>query len=1078
MSAERIAVALGMAFLMGALAIDAQFTLGNIRGVVADPSGAPVAGAKVELKDLATQAVQTVATDNTGTYALASLQPRTYRLTVSSAGFAQVAATVTLGISQQLVQDFRLPVGQLSQEVTVEGANAVVALQQESPVNSQLVTQNETASLPVNGRNFLSLAQLGPGAQPGGDLINNSGNGGSAQYFQTTGQQFIPAGQSVGHTAYLQDGVSNTQLFTQAANILPDLDAIQEFSVETTGMSAQFGQPGVINVITKGGSNAFHGSAYDYLKNSDLNANGWFNNLAGTRRPKDTFNQFGGTLGGPIVRDKLFFFFDYEGQRERLASSFAGRVPTASERQGDFSSYLTGIPCGANCTQKITLYDPATYNSATGTIAPFAGNAIPATRISSFAQKEFQLLPPANSGILSDGNNYHANLPRTNDLDQYLGRVDYNASERDRLFGTYEFYKQPTISYSFVPNLFGNTYQRVGTNVALEETHTISPSLVNTARFGYNRSIFFNSQLGVGSQDWVGSSGLLNLNPPLSQNSPPYVSISQCCGGLGNPYAPQGAVQNLFQFADELDLTHGKHTIKAGVEVNRIQLNGNWTLYNSGLLTFNGQYTSNHAAASSLFTQGLGLADFELGYPNSAVGGRGSTVAAFRETDFAGYVNDTWRASRNLTVELGLRYQYSSPPGDKYGHAATYNLFQAASVPGPWNPNYLNFAPRVGLAYSMGPSWVVRSAFGIYYTSTAYNLMQFMLANPPNFLTQSLSFSTLNPTPISSLFPSFAPGSTVFAPFAVDKNNPTPYTEQWKFDVQHTLGNHILMDVGYVGNAGHHLSIRLNPNQAAPLNLANPTSIQSRRPYPNIGDVLAQYDIGNSNYNALQAFIRKSFSSGLSFQASYTWSKAIDLLSTDGGTLINGLDARFNRGPADFDRPHLFTFNYTYELPFGPGKPIYGRNNFFGKYVVGGWQVNGVTVYGSGLPFSIFAQDLSNTGGNHEFVANRVCDGEISNPSLYNWFNTACFPQPGTGQVGNAGKNILRQGALKNWDFSLFKNVPVTESLRLQLRGEFFNVFNQHSFINPDNTVGDAQFGRMKSATGARTIQVALKLQF
>jgi hypothetical protein len=1070
-------ISLFAALLAAVISAHAQFTLGNLRGHVTDPSGAPVSSAKVELKDLSTQAIQTAQTDGSGDYAFSSLQPRRYQLTVSASGFTQVSAAITLGVSQQLVQDFHLPMGQLTQEVTVQGANAAVALQQDSPVNSQLVTQHETASLPVNGRNFLGLAQLGPGAQPGRDLLNNSSNGGSAEYFQTTSQQFIPSGQSVGHTAYLQDGVTNTQLFTQAANILPDLDAIQEFSVETTGMSAQFGQPGVINVITKSGSNSFHGTAYDYLKNSALNANSWFNNLSGTPIPKDIFNQFGGTIGGPVVKDKLFFFFNYEGQRERLGSSFAGRVPTAAERQGDFSAYLTGVPCGTNCFRTVTLYDPTTFNAATGAIAPFSGNIIPTGRIGAFAQKAFQLIPQPLSPILPDGNNYHANLRRTNDLDQYLGRVDYNISERDRLFGTYQFYDQPTISYSFVPDLFGSTYQRVGTNIALEETHTISPTAINTARFGYNRSIFFNSQLGVGSQDWTSYFGLLNLNPPLSQNSPPYISISQSVS-LGNPYAPQGATQNLFQFADELDLTRGSHTIKAGAEVNRIQLNGNWTLYNSGLLTFNGQYTSNHAASSALFTQGLGLADLALGFPNSAVGGRGSTVAAFRETDVAGYVNDSWRASPRLTVELGLRYQFNSPPDDKYGHAATYSLQNAASVPGSWNSNFRNFAPRIGLAYSPGRNWVVRSAFGIYYTSTAYNLMQFLLANPPNFLTQSLTYSTANPTPVSSLFPTFASGSTIFAPFAVDKRNPTPYTEQWKFDVQRTFGNNILMDIGYVGNVGHHLSIRLNPNQATPDNPLNPTPLQSRRPYPAIGDVLAQYNIGNANYNALQAFIRKSFTSGLSFQVSYTWSKAIDLLSTDGGTLINGLNARANRGPADFDRPHMLTLSYTYELPFGSGKMLYNRNNFAGKYLLGGWQVNGVTVYGSGLPFTVLAPDLSNTGGNHASVANRSCEGTLSDPTVAKWFDTSCFTQPGSGQSGNSGRNILRQDMLKNWDVSLFKNIPITESMRLQLRGEFFNVFNQHSFLNPDITVGDAQFGRMRGATAPRSAQVALKLIF
>ena len=628
-----------------------------------------------------------------------------------------------------------------------------------------------------------------------------------------------------------------------------------------------------------------------------------------------------------------------------------------------------------------------------------------------------------------------------------------------------------------MPNLFGNTYERKGQNIALEETHTFSSSVVNVARLGYNRSVFFNSQLGVGSRDWTGFFGLQNLAPPLQQNSPPAVSITQCCS-LGNPYAPQGAVQNLFQFADELDITHGAHTIKLGAEVNRIQMNGNWTLMNSGALGFNGQYTSNYAFNSPAFVQGLGLADFLLGYPSSASGGVGSTIGAFRETDVAGYVDDTWRVRSNLTLSLGFRYQYSSPPGDKYNHAATYSLSQAQSVPGTWDPNTRNFAPRIGIAYSVRPNWVVRSGFGIYYTSTPYNVLQFLLANPPNFLSQSLSYAATAPTPVSTLFPAFAPGSTVFAPFAVDKHNPTSYLEQWNFDLQHTLAHNILIDLGYVGNQGHHLSIRLNPNQALPENPLQPTPIQSRRPYPGVGDVLAQYNMGNSNYNALQASIRKSFSHGLSFQASYTWSKSMDLLSTDGGDLINGLDASRNYGPSDFDRTHLVVLSYTWNLPFGTGQAIYNHSNFVAKYIVGGWQLNGITSFATGLPFTVGAQDFANTGGNHEVVATRTCNGALSSPTVFAWFDTSCFVQPGVGESGNSGRNILRQGGQKNWNLSLFKNLPITERFTLQLRGEFFNAFNQHSFVSPDVTVGDRQFGQMTSTTSPRVVQLAMKLLF
>lgn len=1072
----RLGIVLTFVLLAAAVA-SAQFTLGTITGRVTDPSGSVVPGAQVKIQNMTTSALRATRTNSSGLYTFASLPPGTYEIKVSSQGFSEVRSEVQLGISQTLTQDFQLSVGSVSQQVTVQEATGAVSLQTESHTVSQLVTQKEITSLPVNGRNFLNLAVLGPGSQPGNDLINFSNNGGSAQYFQTTSSQVILAGQSVGHTTFLQDGVTNTQLFTQAVNIVPDMDAIQEFSVDSTGMSAKFGQPGVINAITKTGSNSFHGDLYDYFENSALNANNWFSNLHHLPIGQESYNQFGGTIGGPIRKDKLFFFFDYEGQRQIDTSSFAGLMPTAAWRQGDFSDYLTGIPCGPACTRTVTIYDPATYNPATHTAQPFQGNIIPTDRFSAFSVKYLQLFPLPNSAILPDGTNYHVNLSTTNNLNQYLGNVDYNISAKDRLFGEYEFYNHPTISNGFIPNLFGNTYQRVGTNIALEETHTLSPALLNTARFGYNRSIFFNSELGVGAKDWTSYFGLQNLHPAIQQNAPPGVSIAQCCG-VGNIFAPQGAVQNLFQFADELDYIHGKHTISAGVEAQRIQFNGNWELANSGDVSFNGQYTSNYQFGQPSFVQGLGLADFMLGLPNFALGGVGNTLSGFRETDLDTYVQDDWRALPKLTLNLGFRYQYDSPPRDKYGHASTYSLSRGSSVPGSWDPNYRNLAPRVGLAYALRPSTVIRSGFGIYYTSTAYNELQFLMANPPNFLSQALSFSPLTPTPMSSIFPSFAPGSTIFAPFAVEQHNPTPYLEQWNFDVQRTLSKDILIDVGYVGNQGHHLSVRLNPNQAAPENPLNPTPIQSRRPYPAIGDILAQYDLGNSNYNALQASIRKTFSKGLSFQASYTWSRAFDLLSTDGGEMINGLDPKLNYGPSDFSRPQVLTLSYTYELPFGPGKSIYNRSNWVAKYLVGGWQVNGVTTFGSGLPFMLFAQDFSNTGSNHEFVPTRVCNGALSNPTVFQWFNTSCFAQPAPGFLGNAGRNILSQGKENNWDFSLFKDFRFTESKSLQIRGEFFNLFNQHSFVNPDVTVGDPQFGQMLSATSPRVAQLALKFYF
>jgi hypothetical protein len=1074
-----VIVVLVAALLVGPL--HAQLTLGGVTVQVTDRSGAVLPGCEIKVVNLETGATRQTQNDTSGVYAVTALPAGRYRVEASKAGFSTAATEVRVGVGQTVTANIELALGSVSETVNVSASAAELALQKEDHTISQLVSEQQIASLPMNGRNLLSIAVIGPGAQPGGDLINHTNNGGTAEYFKATPGLVILSGQSVGHTTFLQDGVSNVSLFTQAINILPSPDAVQEFSVDTNGMSAKFDQPSVVNIVTKGGGNSFHGSLYEYFKNRVLDANSYFANYNGLDKGVFQYNQFGGALGGPIKKNKAFFFFNYEGLRNSASSPFSARIPTTLEQQGNFSEDLAGVPAGGGAVQKSIIYDPQTYDPNTQTIQPFPGNIIPGDRLSSFAQTFNGFWPAPEATIRADGTNFRTNLLSTNNSNLYVGKVDINLTTNDSLHGLYQHYTAPSISYSFVPGLFGNTYDKRGQNASVEETHVFSPNLLNVARVGYNRSIFFNSELGVGAQDWVNTFGLQNLNPTLAQNDPPFVNITGCCG-LGNPFAPQGAIQNRYQFADELDLTVGKHRMSMGVDVDRVQFDGNWELVNSGFFQFNGQFTSNHGNADPAgFQSGLGIADFMLGLPFFAWGSNGTTSAAFRETDFGAYLQDDWKVSSKLTLNLGLRYQYYSPPGDAGGHAATFDLAQNKAVPGSWNANTRDFGPRVGLAYAVTPNTVVRSGFGLYYTQTPYNVLQFLMANPPNFLSQIFSFGITQPTPISGLFPAFD-GTSVFAPFAMDKHNPDAYLEQWNLDIQRTLPGNAVMSVAYVGNAGHHLSIRLNPNQASPdPDPLNPTPIQSRRPYPNVGDVNAQYAIGNSNYNALQAKVEKKFSGGASFLVGYTWSKSLDLLSTDGGDLANGLDPRRNYGPSDFDRPHKLTLSYSYELPFGQGKRFLNSDNAFSKNVVGGWQVNGITTFASGQPFGVLATDMSNTGGNHTFYADRVCDGNLPTDkrTQLKWFDTSCFVQPALGTLGNAGRNVLRMGGIKNWDFSLFKDFRFGESRSLQFRSEFFNVFNQHSFSLSEVTVSDPSYGQATgTTTDPRIIQFALKFLF
>lgn len=1066
---QRTVILVNLAFLTAF----GQFNLGTISGRITDQSDSAVAGCSVEVRSLDTNFVRQESTDGSGLYSVPSLPPGRYTVKITQSGFKVSTATVTLSVSQTLTADFRLEVGNVAEAVTVTEESSQLALKKDSFEISQLVSQRELASLPVNGRNFLKLATLGPGAQPGSDLVNGSSNGGTTEYFETTSNNVILSGQSVGRTTFLQDGVANLNLFTAAANIIPVMDSIQEFVVETNGMSAKFDQPGLVNAVSKRGSNAIHGVVYDYLQNDLTNARNFFSATV----PKNRFNQFGGNLGGPIVRNKLFFFFDYGGQRQINYATTRARIPTLLERDGNFSEMLAGVPTGGSGVRRTVIYDPLSYDPATQSISAFPGNVIPSNRVSPFAKLFNSYFPSPTSAILADGTNYLQNLRQTDNFDQYTGRIDYNISTNDTLYGQIQRSDSPNVRPSYTPNLFGTTLQREGTNAVLEEQHVFSPSIINVARIGYNRSIFAKSQLGVGTQDFVSQYGFRNLSPAIEQNSPPTVGISDCCS-LGTPYAPQGAHQNRFQFADELNMTIGKHRMYAGVEVNRLQFNGNWTLWNAGQFNFNGIYTSNHQSGSS-YLLGSGLADYMLGYPNFAQGGSGNTTGAFRATNFAAYFQDDIKLTPKFTLNVGVRYNYFGAPSDKWGRAAIFDLPSNQTVVGPWQADKKNFAPRVGFAYSVTNRTVIRSGFGMYYTSTPYNVLQFTMAVAPNYALQAISMDMLSPTPVSSFFPS--PTSTVQAPFALDRQWRTPYMMQWNFNIERSIGQDLLASVAYVGNGGRHLSIRSNPNQAVPdPDPLHPTPIQSRRPYPLVGDVLAQYNQGLSNYHALQSKLQKRFSGGFSLLASYTFSKAIDLMATDGGYVANGLNPRLSRAPSDFDRTHSLMFSYIWELPFGPGKSLMNRQDWFSKYVIGGWQLNGILQLASGQPFSVRAEDVSNTGGQHWFYADRVCDGRLSSDqrTVQRWFDTSCFVQPSPGRFGNTGRNILRMDGVENFDMSLFKSFALGEARRLEFRSEFFNVLNHPNFRLGEVSVAAASYGRVTSATAPRISQFSLKLYF
>lgn len=1029
----------------------AQLTSGSIVGVVYDPSGATVANCTVTATNSGTGAVHTVTTNASGFYSFPTLAPHVYELTATAGGFAVTTSRVTLALNQTLTFDFHLNVGKASQTISVNASSSALALETGAHAVDSLLTAHSIENLPSNGRDLFQVLQAGTNVAPFQNTpgpINN---------FHTTNNSITIGGSASGTTSYLQDGVTNFTMLTKTANMQPSIESVQEVNVTKNGASARFDEPSVVNVITKSGTNHFHGRVYEYFRNDALSTVGYFK----VPKPPLRYNQFGANIGGPVIRKKLFFFFDYAGLRQSQGTTLFDLVPTAAERQGDF--HLDPAP----------IYDPATYNPATKTISQFAGNIIPPNRISDFAKKFLAYYPLPTPSVKL---NFQKNVNYTTTYNSYLGRADYTISSRDSISGAYESTNPALLQPTFSPNpIFTYINIQTARNAYVQETHSFASNAVNIARFGYNYSDIFYSTVGAGSENFVKSFGLENLSPAPSQYAPPAVGLAPH-SGLGSPTSPQGAIQNLFEFSDELDWVHGKHNIYVGGSLTKINFDGNWTIWNSGQYIFNGQFTSDHAVHPK---GGSDLADLLLGFPSRAEGGTGVTIANFRQWNVAPYLQDNWRASRKLTLNLGLRYDYYGAPDDANGKSNIYDLSTNTNHRGTFHQTYLDFAPRFGFAYSIADNMVVHGGYGIYYSPFQYNQLQFMMINPPNFKLQTNTYNISSPTPVTNTFVA-NPASSAQAPFTIALDMPVPYVQQWNLSLQRSIGSEWIATVSYLGNKTTHIEIRSNPNQAdLPSNPSNPSPIQSRRPYAWVGDVYEVQDISYGNYNGLEAQIERRFSRGLSVLSSYVWSKAMDALSNGAEQPVFRTDVAREYGLSDFNTAQVFKLSAVYNLPIGTGRRYLGGNNWFNKQIIGGWQLSDIFTVQSGLPFNVSASDLSDTGGYHSQRANRICNGNRpANQSITHWFDTSCYVQPGVGQLGNEGRDDIIGPRTTNLDVSLFKEFPLMTDKSLQFRSDFFDVFNHPLLGVPNASTTSALNGQITNITGRRDIQLSLKVLF
>ena len=875
------------------------------------------------------------------------------------------------------------------------------------------------------------------------------------------------------------DGVHNTEPLNAFISITPPLDSVEFFKVETSNPNAEYGSFGgaIVNLTIKSGTNAFHGEVFEFLRNQDLNARDFF---AQTRSPYKS-NQFGGTFGGPIIKNKLFFFVDYQQLQERQGVTNVLSVPTALQRQGILTE-----------GNQAPIYDPLNGQL-------FPNRTVPANRIDPVDQKVAALFPLPNLPGLS--NNYVDNTVNKVSAPQGDIKIDFNPTEHDHIFGresaAHKDYASPSPGNMYM--MGGPNSTAFNQNAVIGWDRTITPAMVNQARVGFNRfnvvdlantyGINVNNDLGIPNGNIPGlayTSGIaqFNITGFTSTGDPGWTNAKR--------------IANIFDYSDTLSWIRGKHSLKFGADIQRIQA----TLTNSqddprGIFNFNGNYTSNQGAAGT----GNPFASFLLGDPNYVARDFVNTVPAVRMT-FAGvFVQDDYRITPSLTLNLGLRWDLFTRPVEKYNRQSNFDLntglidVASSSNPGPNVDNsYKNFGPRVGLAYSPdGGRTAIRAAYGISYFPDNFGATGGTLErNYPFFLLNRLN----SPTPftpfrsvsgnglLAPIAVPYTPGGTLTPPqglgvFLVAKNFHQDAAQVWNFSIQRQLPGDMMFSVAYVGTHGLHLYRDLQLDQSLP----GPGAISPRLPFysiaPNIPTIDQRNGDGTSHYNALQAKMEKRFSHGLSFLASYTFSKTMDNTTTILYPYNDKLNYSLSQGFKLVDIPQNFVFSYVYELPFGKGKGLANWPGVAG-HLVSGWSINGITTFQAGQPLWVTVANnlLNNNGGSNS--ANITCSHVSMPKHVSQWFDTSCFANPAAYTFGNGGVGHVRGPGINNTDFSLAKETALgSESRRLRVEADFFNLINTALFSNPNTTLGNSAFGTIGGdRLPPRLIQIGAKFQF
>ena len=1070
--------ALLLILLCSGVALNAQEITGRLVGTVADQTNAAVPNADVTASNQGTGIVSKTKTDSQGNYVFATLPPGLYTVRVEITGFrAAVAANNQVSVAQTARVDVNLQVGSLTESVEVTAESPLV--QSTTSDIGQGIQQQQVQDLPLNGRVFSQLVNLVPGAVPAGnsDAPESASGAGARSQIQSQVN-----GVNWSGTTYTLDGVTNSEPLNAFINIAPPIEAIEEFNVQTSNPRAEFGTFGgaVVNLTLRSGTNEFHGSLFEYLRNQNLNARSFF---AASKAPFKT-NQFGGTIGGPIQKNKAFFFFDYQGLRLRQGNSYLINVPSAAMRQGIL---LPGEGFA-------TIYDPLSAVSSSA-VTPFAGNQVPRNRWDPVTAQVLDIWPQQNIAPAVPGpySNYFQNVSNGQTMDAFDVKGDYQFQRAGRLFAR-ESYAVRDLNNNAPANRFLSADPDSSShshNAVIGHSIPIRPNLLNELRLGFNRfdTVDFGQDFGVDENNALGiKNGNLSAFPESGGIAAFGVGSLYGFGAPGWTNAQRLA--NTYEVTNGTTWIKGSHTIKFGFDIRKVQS----TLTNPQD-TARGRFTFGRDMTSQNNVGGAEFASFLLGYPTQVVRSLVNTRPAVRLTQGGAYIQDDYRISRSLTINAGLRWDLFTNPVEKYDRQVNFNpttgKFNGAtsSNRGPNVDNYYkNFAPRLGFAFAPGSGkTAIRGAAGISYFSYNYGATGGTLErNFPLFQTFSVGptvaarpftqvgvdgLPDFSPTPLSPVIEPIAG----IQPFYIPEGFRPAVITMFNIGVQRQLSGSSSIEVAFVGTRGAHLY--RNRDIDTPI-VPAAGAYNDRRLYysiaPTIQSIIERGSNGVSRYQSMQLKFNHRFSRGLQALVSYTLAS-----SKDDTSIFWVWDDALNFNPNSTDFRHVASISWTYELPFGQGRTFLTQGHKAVDLIAGGWSVNGITWIRSGAPLSVTAaNNLLNTGTNN--FANNSCSSINYPKTVAQWFDTSCFADPTTPYTfGNARTGVLRGPGVVNFDLSAFKAFHFTERRYLEFRAEAFNAFNNPHFNNPTTSRSSGNYGRITGTIlTPREIQLALKLIF